>query len=125
MLIQRSSSRSPRNARLLPKPTWIVTGGDYPLSTADALQQLMQEHQHPVNCYDDLAGHAKLTLGIWSPEALVKLEDVVAEGKLVSSSVVRGMDNRIVEPTVFRWTLDANTPGHWADLMEKASAAHH
>lgn len=107
----------------LPDSVWLVVGCDYPLLTSDALQQLLREYEPPVTCFRNLEGYADPLLGIWSPEALTKLERNVGEGRSGPSSVVQSMGGKTVEPMDFKWTEGANTPKQWANLMETAEAA--
>lgn len=103
---------------LSPTTTWLLAGCDYPLLTAEALQELLQSYVAPVTCFANAEGYCEPLLGVWSPAALEMLKQDVAKGRLGPSNVVRQMGGKLVRPSQEQWIFGTNTKEDWDAAMK-------
>lgn len=108
---------------------WLVLACDYPLFSREALDQLLSEHcrvedrdfRSSVTCFVNSKGFYEPLLGVWSPQALQKLQENVQRGRYGPSQTVLDLVQerkaRLVKPLDQRWILGANTPGEWEQCM--------
>lgn len=101
-----------------PITTWLVAGCDYPLLTAEALQELLQNYVTPITCFANADGYCEPLLGIWSPAALESLKQAVAKGRFGPSNVVRELGGKLVRPTEEQWILGTNSREEWDAAMK-------
>lgn len=108
---------------------WLVLACDYPLFDREALDQLLREHcrlddrnfQNSVTCFVNSKGFHEPLLGVWSPQALQKLEENVQSGEYGPSRTVLDLLQegraKLVKPLNERRILGANTPEEWEQCM--------
>lgn len=88
--------------RALPGATWLVVACDYPFLTPAVLRRLCDAYRPPVTCFRNGDGFCEPLVGIWSPEALGRLEAEAAGaaggGRGVGPSrIVRALGGREIE----------------------------
>ncbi|KAL2793686.1 MobA-like NTP transferase domain-containing protein [Aspergillus keveii] len=71
-----------------PDATWLVVACDYPFFSVSALRYLYRHMAGPVTCFENADGIYEPLLGIWTPEALLLLEENVQRGILGPKAVV-------------------------------------
>lgn len=109
---------------------WLVIASDYPLLDADAIHQLLNEHNQPlgdgsrsaVSCFINNDGFVEPLLGIWGPAALQRLQQYARMGIYGPSKTVNEMAKegkaKLVKPLKDTWILGANTPQEWERCMQ-------
>ncbi|RKU47129.1 hypothetical protein DL546_005391 [Coniochaeta pulveracea] len=109
-----------------PTATWLVLAVDYPLMSVEAIQLLRQSYSHPVTCFQNDDGFCEPLVGIWSPDALEKLEANVRSGRGSPSAVVRQLDGRQVRipQDGRRWLMNVNTEAEWEELLQQLALVH-
>ncbi|KAL6872241.1 bifunctional molybdenum cofactor biosynthesis protein [Trichoderma longibrachiatum] len=103
-----------------PKATWLVLAVDYPLLTVDLLQQLQDAYQPPVTCFRNGEGYCEPLLGIWSPEALRRLQDNLRQGRSSGpSAVVRQLGGHQIDPETEsdRVLMNVNAQADWDKVV--------
>lgn len=91
--------------RALPAATWLVVACDYPFLTPAVLRRLCDAYRPPVTCFRNADGFCEPLVGVWSPEALGRLEAEAAGaagaaggGRGVGPSrIVRALGGREIE----------------------------
>ena len=97
---------------------WLVIGCDYPLATANALRQLIDEHAGLLTCFDGTNGFCEPLFAIWSPHALEKLRDNVLNDMTGPMRVLKELNAKIIHPQNPQWVLGANTEDEWNRALE-------
>ena len=100
---------------------WLVVAIDYPLIQPAALQQLLDEFQEPVTCFQNGDGYCEPLLGIWSPGALAELAKNVAIGIDGPIATFRQCKGTALSPKDSKWTVNCNTPAEWEAAMQSFS----
>lgn len=103
-----------------PRATWLTVPCDSPFINAGLLSWLHREYEPPVTCYRNDEGFCEPLIGIWSPEALVRLAQVAKSGKVGPSAVVRKLGGKQIELPVGdgRPLVDVNTREEWDAVFE-------
>lgn len=122
--------------------TWLVTGCDYPMIEPATLQQLFDAHiRKPavVTCFINDQGFSEPLLAIWTPAALLALEEMVQSAeptgrKLGPNQAIRRLEKMpafehtvtkdddhsnvcYVKPSNPLWIRNVNTPQDWTDVQ--------
>ncbi|KAK4201325.1 nucleotide-diphospho-sugar transferase [Triangularia verruculosa] len=81
-----------------PTATWFVVAVDYPLLRVGLLRKLRDAYQPPVACFRNADGFCEPLVAIWSPEALGRLAEAAAKGKIPGpSSIVRQLSGKQID----------------------------
>ena len=102
-----------------PNATWLVIACDFPLLTAEPLELLRESYRPPVTCFLNLEGFCEPLLGIWSPEALNRLEENVKRGRSGPKSVVRDLGGTQIKAhaSFDRSIWNVNTKTEWDSVL--------
>lgn len=104
-----------------PTATWLVMAVDYPLMSVEAIRQLCRSYIYPVTCFQNDDGFCEPLVGIWSPDALHKLQANVRNGRGSPSAVVRDLGGLQIRCPEYgrRWLMNVNTEGEWEEALRQ------
>lgn len=104
-----------------PESCWLIVACDYPLLTASPLQQLLHELQGPVTCFQNESGFCEPLLSVWSPSALLRLQENVFQGNYGPSFVVKESKGKLLRPEREEWLFNTNDKEEWGKALNLMS----
>lgn len=103
--------------KAFPDSKWLVFACGYPLLPPPALQQLILEYKPPITCFVSGDGLAAPLVGIWDPEAILRLRKNDVNEKIELDTVVRELGGKLIRPLREDWIKCTNTKEGWEEAM--------